>query len=247
MAELRRIKLTIEYDGTHYAGWQIQPNANTIQAEIETALFRVTGEKIRIHGAGRTDAGVHALAQTAHFDTHSRVPETGFAPALNTHLPPDIRIKVSEGVADSFHARFSAKGKTYSYCIHNSNVAPAIFRHTTCSIKKPLDIAAMQDGARFFVGEHDFTAFCALGTTVEDKVRKIQSIQVTADAPLITITVQGNGFLYNMVRIMVGTLVDVGRGKLKPSDIKAILQSKDRQNASATLPPQGLVLKEVAY
>jgi len=247
MAEIRRIKLVIEYDGTNYAGWQIQPNANTIQAEIETALSKVTGERMRIHGAGRTDAGVHAWGQTAHFDTQSRVPDNGFAPALNTHLPPDIRIVKSEGVLKDFHARFSAKGKIYSYYIHNSQVAPAIMRLTACSIKKPLNIAAMQDGAEIFLGEHDFTAFCAMGTTVEDKVRIIKSINVTADLPLVTITVQGNGFLYNMVRIMAGTLVDVGHGKLKPSDIKNILESKDRQNASATLPAHGLSLKEVVY
>lgn len=247
MAGLRRVKLTIEYDGTNYAGWQIQPNANTIQAELEKAITKVTGENIRIHGAGRTDAGVHALAQTAHFDTKSTVPDKAFALALNTYLPEDIRVIASEGVTSDFHARFSAKGKVYAYRIFNRNTASAVHRTTTVSIKKRLDVAAMEQATKYFLGEHDFSAFCSANTTVEDKVRTIHRLDIQTELPLVTITVEGNGFLYNMVRIMAGTLVDVGLGKVSPAQIKDILASKEREQASATLPACGLVLKEVKY
>ncbi len=247
MAGIRRIKLTIEYDGTNYAGWQIQPNGNTIQAELESALKKVTGETIRIHGAGRTDAGVHAAAQTAHFDTAGLVPDTGFAPALNTFLPEDIRVTVSECVPKDFHARFSAKGKVYAYCIFNRKVAPAILRKTAYSVKAPLNIEAMQKAAEYFLGEHDFSAFCAAGSTVEDKTRTIERLTVDADLPLVTITVAGNGFLYNMVRIIAGTLVDAGLGRIKPESVMDVLSSQDRLQASATLPACGLILKEVKY
>ena len=148
---------------------RFSPMENTIQAELENALKKVTGETIRIHGAGRTDAGVHAAAQTAHFDTTGSVPDTGFAPALNTFLPEDIRVTVSECVTDDFHARFSAKGKVYAYYIFNRKVAPAILKNTAYSVKMPLNIEAMQKAAEYFVGEHDFSAFCAAGSSVEDK------------------------------------------------------------------------------
>ena len=247
MADIRRVKLTVEYGGTNYAGWQIQPNGDTIQAELEKALVGVTGESIRVHGAGRTDAGVHALGQVAHFDTQSTVPDESFALALNTYLPEDIRVTASESVPMDFHARFSAKGKVYAYHIFNRNTASAVYRNTTCSVKRPLDVSAMKKAAGYFLGEHDFSAFCAANTTVEDKVRTIYSLNVQDELPLITITVEGNGFLYNMVRIIAGTLVDAGLGKLKPEQIEEILQSKQREQASATLPACGLILKEVKY
>ncbi len=247
MAEIRRIKITIEYDGSRYAGWQIQPNGDTIQAEIENALFAVTGERSRVHGAGRTDAGVHAEAQVAHFDTQSSVPDEGFALALNAFLPEDIRVTEAETVPDDFHARFSAKGKVYAYRIFNRRTASAILRSTTTSVKKALDVGEMREAAETFLGRHDFSAFCAANTAVEDKVRTIESLSIEAEGPLITITVEGDGFLYNMVRIMAGTLVDAGLGKLGPEDVKAIIESKDRLRASATMSASGLILKRVKY
>jgi len=243
----RRIKLTIEYDGTNYAGWQVQPNAVTIQEKIENALYQVTRSDIRIHGAGRTDAGVHALAQTAHFDTEARIPSENFAAALNTFLPDDIRIIESKQVPDDFHARYLAKGKVYRYTIYNRACASALLRDTTCYVRESLDTELMNEAALQFIGVHDFSAFCAVKSSVENKVRMILRAEVKADLPLITFTVAGNGFLYNMVRIMAGTLIDVGRGKISSTDVKAIIETKDRTRAPFTAPPQGLALKAVLY
>jgi len=244
---IRKIKLIIEYDGTNYGGWQVQPNAVTIQEEIEKAIYKVTGEKIRIHGAGRTDAGVHALAQAAHFETSTDIPSDRIKLAINTHLKPDIRIKESLEVNEDFHARFSAKGKIYKYSIYNDRAASAILRNTTHSVKEKLDIESMKRAAKSFLGEHDFTAFCSAGTDVEDKVRTIYDVKITDALPLIEIFFEGNGFLYNMVRIMAGTLIDVGRGKIAPDHVEGIIRSKNREKASPTAPAKGLCLLEVKY
>ncbi len=247
MVMTKRIKLVIEYDGTQYAGWQVQPNAVTVQETIEGALKMLTRADIRIHGAGRTDAGVHALRQTAHFDTDASIPPENFAAALNTQLPPDIRIRSSEEVADTFHARFSAKGKTYQYAIYNFPVASAVKRLNTCHVREPLDVSAMQATARRFIGTHDFSAFCASNTDVEDKVRNVTRAEITADLPEILFTVSGNGFLYNMVRIMAGTLIEAGRHKISPEQTGEILAGKDRTKAPYTAPAHGLTLVSVLY
>ena len=243
----KRIKLVIEYDGTQYAGWQVQPNAATVQEAIEVALKQLTGINIRIHGAGRTDAGVHALGQTAHFDTEATIPPENFFAALNTHLPPDIRILSSEEVFNTFHARFSAIGKTYRYTIYNRKTASAVRRLNTYHVREPLDVKRMQMTADCFMGTHDFSAFCASNTDVEDKVRTVTKAEISTNLPEIDFTVSGNGFLYNMVRIMAGTLIEAGRHKLSPGRVKDILAEKDRTKAPYTVPAHGLTLVSVLY
>ena len=245
---MRRIKLIIEYDGTNYCGWQAQNNGASIQEEIEKAIFAVTGEKLRITGAGRTDSGVHALGQTAHFDTESLIPADKLAFALNAHLPEDIRIRRSEEAEEGFHALKSARIKRYRYTVYNDTHENAIMRNYTAFVRRKLDISAMERAAHLFEGEHDFAAFCAAGSTpVTTTVRRVYSCKVTGEGKLIHIDVKGGGFLYNMVRIMAGTLIDVGGGKLKPEDITGIIESKDRKNASATAPAKGLTMVECVY
>ena len=239
-----RVLLTIEYDGTNYSGWQAQKNALSIQETIEDAILRATGERVRVTGAGRTDAGVHALAQMAHFDTDTTIPADKISYALNLVLPPDIRIRYSKEVPEWFHARKTAKTKHYRYVIYNDEHDCAINRNFCCFIRQPLDIAAMTKAASHFKGEHDFAAFCAQGST---PVRTIFECTVEKVGNYISIDVCGNGFLYNMVRIIAGTLIDVGRGRKKPEDIPKIILSKDRNNASATAPAKGLTLVSVIY
>ena len=243
-----RVLLTIEYDGTNYSGWQAQKNALSIQETIEDAILRATGERVRVTGAGRTDAGVHALAQMAHFDTDTTIPADKISYALNLVRPPDIRIRYSKEVPEWFHARKTAKTKHYRYVIYNDEHDCAINRNFCCFIRQPLDIAAMTKAASHFKGEHDFAAFCAQGSTpVATTVRTIFECTVEKVGNYISIDVCGNGFLYNMVRIIAGTLIDVGRGRKKPEDIPKIILSKDRNNASATAPAKGLTLVSVIY
>lgn len=243
-----RILLTIEYDGTNYSGWQTQKNAVSIQETVEEAILRATGERVRVTGAGRTDAGVHALAQKAHFDTNSTIPPDKMSYALNLVLPADIRIRESREVPDWFHAMRSAKTKHYRYVIYNDEHDCAINRNYCCFVRQNLDIAAMSKAASYFKGEHDFAAFCAQGSTpVATTVRTISECTVEKIGNYINIDVYGNGFLYNMVRIISGTLIDVGKKRKKPEDIPNIILSKDRNNASATAPAKGLVLVSVIY
>ena len=203
---------------------------------------------MRVTGAGRTDAGVHALAQMAHFDTTTTIPADKISYALNLVLPPDIRIRYSKEVPEWFHARKTAKTKHYRYVIYNDEHDCAINRNFCCFIRQPLDIAAMTKAASHFKGEHDFAAFCAQGSTpVATTVRTIFECTVEKVGNYISIDVCGNGFLYNMVRIIAGTLIDVGRGRKKPEDIPKIILSKDRNNASATAPAKGLTLVSVIY
>jgi tRNA pseudouridine38-40 synthase len=243
----KKIKITIEYDGHDYAGWQKQPNAASIQQKIEEALFSVFKQKISIHGAGRTDAGVSAFGQVAHFELDSTIEAEKIKFAINTKLAKDIRIIKSEQVDDDFHARYLALGKHYRYIIYNDDVSSAIDRNNTYHVKQPLDIEKMQVAAKHFVGTHDFTAFCAAGSDVDCKVRTIAMMAIRKDDKRIIIDVEGNGFLYNMVRIIVGTLVDVGVGKIAPSNINDIIASKDRKSASATAGASGLCLVKVLY
>jgi tRNA pseudouridine38-40 synthase len=243
----RKIKLLIEYDGTVYGGWQVQPNAVTIQEKIEEAIFKVTGEIIRIYAAGRTDAGVHALGQVAHFETESDIPANQIRLAINSNLKDDIRIRKSEEASSSFHARYGAKGKVYRYSIYNDYVASAVLRNTTYNVKEKLDITKLKAGAKYFIGEHDFSTYCSSGSDVIDKVRTIFDIRIKESLPLIEIDFEGSGFLYNMVRNMVGTLINVGKGKISPDDILDIIESKDRARAAFTAPAKGLCLLNVAY
>ena len=244
---MRNIKLTIEYDGKEFNGWQKQPNKLNIQGNIEKVLSDITKEDIEIIGSGRTDAGVHALGQVANFKTNSTIPIEKFAIAINSRLKKSIVIKKAEEVPERFHSRYNCKKKTYRYVINNSETGSAIYRNLEYNIKQPLNLEKMQDASRYFVGEHDFSAFKASGTSSKSSVRTIYSAKVTKEGERIFIELTGNGFLYNMVRIIAGTLVEVGLGKIKPEEITEIIDSKDRQKAGKTLPPYGLYLVEVNY
>ena len=294
----RRILLRVAYDGTNYHGWQLQPNAATIEGELNRALCALTGEEIVVTGASRTDAGVHALGNVAVFDTTSRIPAEKFSYALNQRLPEDIVIQSSKQVADDFHPRHCDCRKTYEYDILNRTFPLPAYRNTAYFLYGTLDIEAMRRACQAFLGEHDFASFCAAGAQVQTTVRTIYSLEVEcrplteAGTPvppasgeavnaaaeksgeqvqqaqpasgeaairaaggtnagsadqLLTIRVKGNGFLYNMVRIIAGTLVEVGRGHIKPEEVAGIIAAKDRAKAGPTAPARGLRLVEIEY
>lgn len=244
---MRRIKLVVAYDGTHYHGWQLQPREITIEAVLNQAICTLTGEEIQVIGASRTDAGVHALGNVAVFDTDSRIPGDKFAYALNQRLPADIVIQNSEEVPENFHPRHQNCRKTYEYTILNRNFPLPEYRNTAYFYYGFLDVENMQQAAQAFVGEHDFAAFCSAGAQVQTTVRTIYSLDVFALGEQIQIRVQGNGFLYNMVRIIAGTLLEVGKGKIEVSQISDIIASCDRGQAGPTAPAQGLKLIEICY
>lgn len=212
-----RILLILEYDGTNYAGWQIQKNAVTVQEAVETAIFEALGQRCRVTGAGRTDAGVHARGQCAQFDIQSHIPPEKFSYVLNLVLPPDIRVRESRAVSEDFHVRKGARMKHYRYTIYNAPHASAIDRFTTAHVRQDLDAEKMKIAAQYLVGTHDFAAFRAAGSDIVGTVRTIYSIDITRIDENIYIDVKGNGFLYNMVRIIAGTLIDVGKGRTSPS------------------------------
>jgi tRNA pseudouridine38-40 synthase len=243
----RRIRMTVEYDGTAYAGWQRQINAISVQQRLEEALQKLTGEETGVTGASRTDAGVHALGQVVHFDTQSRIPGEKFSYALNTMLPPDIRVRVSEETRADFHARFDAKGKLYRYLIHNHAHAPAIGRNTHAHAIYPLNEEAMHEEAQCAVGTHDFRAFAASGSIVKDTVRTVYEARVLRDGDEVEVLVRGGGFLYNMVRILAGTLIDVGGGKRPPGAVARAIESCNRLDLGPTAPAHGLTLMRVYY
>ena len=294
----RRILLRVAYDGTNYHGWQLQPNAATIEGELNRALCALTGEEIVVTGASRTDAGVHALGNVAVFDTTSRIPAEKFSYALNQRLPEDIVIQSSKQVADDFHPRHCDCRKTYEYDILNRTFPLPAYRNTAYFLYGTLNIEAMRRACQAFLGEHDFASFCAAGAQVQTTVRTIYSLEVEcrplteAGTPvppasgeavnaaagksgeqvqqtqpasgeaairaaggtnagsadqLLTIRVKGNGFLYNMVRIIAGTLVEVGRGHIKPEEVAGIIVAKDRAKAGPTAPARGLRLVEIEY
>ncbi len=245
---MRRIKLTLEYDGTAYAGWQRQENAMSVQQRAEEALRSLTGEDaLTLTGASRTDAGVHALGQVAHFDTESRIPAGKFSFALNTLLPDDIRVCASCEVPSGFHARFSARGKEYRYLFYSHPHASALYSRLCWHVIYPLDIDCMRREAERAMGTHDFAPFAASGSVVKDTVRTIDSIRVIQNDPFIEMRVHGNGFLYNMGRIIAGTLAKVGSGKPEAGAIERALKSGSRLDLGVTAPPQGLTLMRVDY
>lgn len=245
---MRNIKLTIEYDGKEFNGWQKQPNKLNIQGTIENAIQAITGEEIELIASGRTDRGVHALGQVANFKTNSNIPIDKFPIAINTNLKKSIRIKYAEEVDEKFHSRLTAKKKTYRYIINNSEYGTAIYRNLETHIPMKLDVEKMKQAIKFFEGEHDFKAFKASGTSSKSSIRTIYKAELK-EMPdeKIWIELTGNGFLYNMVRIIVGTLVEVGTGKIHPEQIKNIIDSEKRENAGKTLPPEGLYLVNVEY
>lgn len=254
---MKRVGLVVAYDGTNYSGWQIQPNGITIQGVLNDALTDLLGEKIEIMGASRTDAGVHALGNVAVFDTNTRIPGEKISYALNQRLPEDIVIQSSKQVADDFHPRHCDCRKTYEYDILNRTFPLPAYRNTVHFLYGTLNIEAMRRACQAFLGEHDFASFCAAGAQVQTTVRTIYSLEVecrplteanagSADQ-LLTIRVKGNGFLYNMVRIIAGTLVEVGRGHIKPEEVAGIIAVKDRAKAGPTAPARGLRLVEIEY
>lgn len=244
---MRRIRIIVSYDGTAYVGWQVQPNGVSVQAELERALYELTNERIRVEGSGRTDSGVHARAQVAHFDTQARMAADKFAIAMNMHLPSDIRVLYSEECADSFHARFSAKNKQYTYTLQVSQHADVFSRYTSLHLHIVPDFERMQQAASVVVGTHDFAAFKCSDSTMENTVRTISESYWTKQGSLWVYSVTGTGFLYNMVRILVGTMLEIGSGKRPVSDMQRALDSKDRKFAGATAPAHGLCLTRVSY
>jgi tRNA pseudouridine38-40 synthase len=244
---MQRYKITIEYKGTAYAGWQTQKNATSVQETLEKAFEKVLGSKVNIVGSGRTDAGVHAMGQVAHFDFDTRIPADKIPYAVNSMLPSDISVKACEKVDLEFHARFSPKSKTYVYRMYYSPFPSPLLADTYHWITKRPDVELMKLGAQLFVGEHDFKFFRATGSNVKDTVRTIYSIKIEEIENRIEISVTGNGFLYNMVRILSGTLLYIGIGKLTIKDVYDIIGKGDRRRAGKTLPANGLCLLKVDY
>lgn len=244
---MRNIKVIIEYDGTEYHGWQSQENAISVQRVVEDAFKKLTGENTKLIGASRTDTGVHAYGQTANFFTHSKIPAEKFFLAVNSLLPSDISIVHSEEVPQDFHSRFSAKGKKYKYLIYNDRAPSALMRNRAFHVPVSLSLEDMKKAAQYIPGKKDFSAFKASGSSVKDSVRTVRGIELQKASNIIELSVSGDGFLYNMVRIIAGTLVDVGMGRISPDDIGDILESKDRTRAGRTAPAHGLYLVEVYY
>jgi tRNA pseudouridine38-40 synthase len=241
--------MTVAYDGTNYHGFQVQNRTGlkTIQGELEAALYILTGEKVKVIGSGRTDAGVHARGQVINFLTSTRIPPERFPLAMNSLLPRDIVVWEAQDVSPGFHARFSAKSKTYRYTIYNDRHLSPFWRLYAYHVPVPLDKEKMSLAAGLFLGTHDFSAFCAQDARVANHVRTIFEFMVEQKGPLIFLTVTADGFLYNMVRIMAGTLLEIGMNKRQPESVPLLLQSGERKQAGMTLPPQGLCLMKVEY
>ena len=244
---MRNIKLTIEYDGTSYGGWQKQKNNRTIQQCIEEAIKLLTGEEVELIGSSRTDAGVHAKGMVANFITNSQIPADKFREAINTKLPDDIGIIKSEEVDKNFHSRYDSKGKTYCYTLVNRYEKVCIGRNYVYQVREELNYDLMKEAAKYFLGKHDFKAFKTNGSSVKTSVRTISGLELELKDDVIKIFVSADGFLYNMVRIIVGTLIEVGKGKIKPEDIESIIKNGDRSKAGPCVPPNGLVLEKVFY
>lgn len=243
-----RIILKLEYDGTCFCGWQNQNNGKSVQEALEKAFFETTAEKVNIVASGRTDSGVHALGQIVHLDTTTNIPVDKLPYALNTHLPQGVSVLDAEAVPDTFHARYSAKRKTYMYKIYISPHISPLKRNTHYHINYQINIEEMKKAAQFLIGEHDFKCFQAVGNDeLKSTIRTIYSLLIEEKGNEIYISVTGNGFLYNMVRIIVGTLLYVGQGKLKAIDMQSLIENRDRTKAGPTAPPQGLYLVNVEY
>ena len=244
---LRRIKLTVAYDGTNYVGWQTQPNGVSIEEKLDGAVSRLTGQPTRVIGASRTDSGVHALGAVCTFDTDMRMPGEKFTFALNEYLPDDIVIQESCEVSPDFHPRYDAKGKIYEYRILNRRLPLPARRFDTYFCYKALDVARMDEAARYLEGTHDFTSFASPHYTAKTTIRTLYECSVTKDNDIITIRVKGDGFLYNMVRIIAGTLIRVGAGAIESVRMPDILEAKDRDAAGPTAPAKGLTLVKTLY
>lgn len=244
---MKRVRLTVAYDGTNYHGWQVQDNGRTIESELNRCLSELLGERIRVIGASRTDAGVHALCNVAVFDTESRMPAEKVSYALNQRLPEDIRVRKSEEVEADWHPRRCESRKTYEYRIYCGEFPMPVKRLYSYFTYHDLDVESMRRGAAFLEGEHDFRSFCQTGSQAESTVRTVYSVEVEEQGEELVIRVCGNGFLYNMVRIIAGTLLEVGRGRRRPEDLAAVLQAADRSAAGPTAPAHGLTLVKYEF
>lgn len=244
---MKNFLLYIQYDGTKYSGWQTQANAPSVQESLERAILRATGERVMLHGAGRTDAGVHALCQCASFESHTTIEASRLAKAINTKVPRDVDVYACREVPLSFHARFSPHRKTYAYTILNSPNVDVMHRLYEWHIRKPLDVQAMRQAAAYLVGEHDFTSFMHIGAIVKSAVRTVYALRVEQKDHRIIIQITANGFVYNMVRIIVGTLVRVGLHKMDPESIPALIEARQRALSGMTAPAKGLCLVDIRY
>lgn len=244
---MRRIRLTLDYIGTAYSGWQRQPDRDTVQQRVEDALFSLTGERTKVVASGRTDAGVHALGQVAHFDTDSDIPVKNFMTGLNHFLPPDIRILKAENVKNDFHARFSAHEKTYCYCIYECPFDCAAYLNRAVRVSGKLDVKAMRKASTAFLGEHDFTSFMSTGADTVGAVRTVKDVRVVRSGGLVRIFVTANGFLYNMVRLIAGVLVRAGQGKIDKEGVEKLIALKDKHAVREVMPAEGLYLVSVKY
>ena len=243
---MRRIKLTLEYDGTEFSGWQVQPDQRTVQDELQESLSNMMGSQIRVIGSGRTDAGVHALQQVAHADVTRDIPAVNIMMGLNSSLEKDVRVLNCEDTAQEFHAQRSATGKTYRYIILNGSRPTALDRNRVWYIRQPLDLEAMVEGAAHLIGEKDFAAFKSAGDETTT-VRNLRKVDIKVEGEHILLLFEANGFLKHMVRNLTGALVEVGQGKLVPDDIRRLLLGRSRENAPKKAPPQGLTLMQVTY
>lgn len=243
----RNLRIVVEYDGTEFYGWQVQKGFRTVQGELQRAVKEIVGRDTLVIGAGRTDAGVHARGQVANFHTLSRLSCPKWIQALNAHLPEDVAVVGADEVPLEFHAQFEAHGKTYRYTILNRGARTALERRTVHRVTAPLDAAAMGEGAKLLVGTHDFRAFGSDMSKKEDTVRTIEALTVVREGDVVRFDVAGDGFLYNQVRSMVGTLVEVGLGKRPPAWMSEVLETRDRTKAGANVPARGLTLLEVRY
>ena len=242
-----RIKIVVEYDGREFSGWQVQPRKRTVEGELEGAIYAITGESAKLFVSGRTDAGVHALAQVAHFDLKQDFYVERLPFALNTVLPKDVRVLKAESVASDFNARFDVKVKTYEYRCYRRKISSPLREGRSAQIEFGVDVEAMRKASELFLGSHNFVAFCKTNTSVKDFRRTIFALDIAEEGEELIFTISGNGFLYNMVRMIVGTLIDVGRGKLEPRLVKRALSRGDKKGVGKTMPACGLYLKNVEY
>lgn len=244
---MRRIKITLDYIGTAYDGWQRQPDRDTVQKRVEEAIFSLSGERVSVVASGRTDAGVHALGQVAHFDVNAAIPAKNYMTGVNHFLPPDIRILSAEEAPEDFHARFSAHEKTYTYCIYESRFDRACYFNRAARVEQKLDLKNMKTAAEAFCGTHDFTSFCSAGADTTTFIRTIKDIRVTRSGGLVKISVTADGFLYNMVRRIAAVLVKAGKGQIDKAGAEKLINAADNKVAKDVMPACGLYLKSIKY
>ncbi|KAB3535505.1 tRNA pseudouridine(38-40) synthase TruA [Alkaliphilus pronyensis] len=244
---MRNIKIEIQYDGTNFSGWQMQTNGRTVQEEIVKALYKLTHKQISLHGAGRTDAGVHAKGQVANFKIESSIPTSKIPSAINRFLPEDVSVFRAAEMPENFHARYSATGKKYSYLIYLDTYRNPLLRNYGYHIPYEINLGKMKAASKLLIGTHDFRGFMSSGSSIRDTVRRIDEIEFKKNEKNLWISFQGNGFLYNMVRIIVGTFLEIGRGRFDNVNIVKALETGQRQYLGPTAPPHGLYLDKVFY